>query len=120
MLSFAINTVLLVLAIDFTTYPLRHPARDVTFSRIGAIDHQSAKILLRYPIQMQNDTSLKVVFRTAPHERTEGGPWIDGPIVYLNEYADWTNYTILKNLWPNTVYECKYRFSFENMRLHLI
>lgn len=97
---------MLLLALDFTTYPLRYPAHDVTFIRVGAVNHKSAKLLVRYPQLGLNDTVLKVVFRPSrPDPKDEA--WLDGPTIQLKENADWTNFTVLVDLWPNTTYECK-------------
>lgn len=105
-LSLLLNTTILLLALDFTTYPLRYPAHDVTFARVGAIDHKSAKLLIRYPLSAHNSTALKVVFRPSRPDAKDVA-WLDGPVVHLNDDADWTNFTVLKGLWPKTSYECK-------------
>lgn len=48
-ISFLINTFLLLFVMDFVTRPTRYPARDVDFFRVGAIEHNSAKVSIRFP-----------------------------------------------------------------------
>jgi alkaline phosphatase D len=43
-----INTLLLLLAVDFTYTPA-FKIYDPTFTRVGAVDHDSAKVVVRYP-----------------------------------------------------------------------
>nr|AXF50744.1 phosphodie terase [Inonotus obliquus] len=107
-LSFLINSILLLSAADFVTHPIRHPAHDVTFVRVGAVDHRSAKISLRYPGSNSTDRhAVKVLFRPFSGDSTEQARWIEGPVVELLEQEDWANVTRIPNLWPSTTYEYK-------------
>ncbi|KAB5595684.1 hypothetical protein CTheo_922 [Ceratobasidium theobromae] len=56
-ISFAANTVLLLMALDFVSKPHFQPALDLTFARVGAVDSTSAKIVVRYPAAPEPPTT---------------------------------------------------------------
>lgn len=102
----AINTAVLLLALDFVFYPLIDNAKDVTFTRVGAVYPDAAKLIIRYPIPNATQGELKVLWR----QTVEGGEmsWNAGPAVSLNAEGDWVGTTRLDGLWPSTSYECKF------------
>ncbi|KAG8678594.1 hypothetical protein FRC09_019715, partial [Ceratobasidium sp. 395] len=56
-LSFFANAVLFSMVMDFVTKPYFVPANDVTFTRVGAVDSTSAKIMVRYPAAPEPTTT---------------------------------------------------------------
>lgn len=105
----SINTLLILLAADFVFSPVIDSANDVTFTRLGAIYPDAAKITVRYPpFSDTNATEHNVVilWRTATAAAAE--PWSDGLTLHLQPDLDWTNTTKLTKLWPSTEYECTY------------
>ena len=95
-----INSLLLLAAADLAFSPLVDPAPDVSFSRVGAVYPDAAKIIVRAPFQYD---FLHVLYRdtTSPDL-----PWIDGPPLNLVPQNDWAHTVRLDNLWPSTPYEC--------------
>lgn len=104
--SFVINTTLLLFCIDFMSAPLRSPAVDTVFARVGAIDHQSAKVVIRYPQPGINLTSVQLVHRVVSNDNEARQKWTIGPQIELSSLSDWVNTTLITNLWPSTDYEC--------------
>jgi alkaline phosphatase D len=107
-LTWSINTALILLAADFVFTPVVDSAADVTFTRVGAVYPDAAKIVVRYPISDANVTDRDVLILWRPATAAAAEPWTDGPIVHLQPESDWTNTTKLANLWPSTEYECAY------------
>ena len=103
-----INTLLLLLAVDFVYSPVIHSATDVTFTRLGAVYPDAAKITVRYPLSGTNATEHNVVILWRPATPAAAEPWSDGPTLHLQPDFDWTNTTKLTKLWPSTEYECTY------------
>ncbi|KAI5479069.1 alkaline phosphatase D [Pseudohyphozyma bogoriensis] len=117
-ISLIINTLLLVATLDSIWTPVLGMAEsDLTFVRVGAVDHTSAKIIARIPpestfIAPFNTTSegllaedegraAKVAFRpTKPL-----GKWQYGPEIVVDEEKDWTGLVKLEGLYANTEYE---------------
>ena len=99
-----VNSLLLLAAADLALSPLVHPAHDVSFSRVGAVYPDAAKIVVRAPFQYD---FLHVLYRdtTSPDL-----PWIDGPPLNLLPQNDWVHTVRLDNLWPSTPYECQSLF----------
>jgi len=107
-LTWTINTILILLAADFVFTPVVDSAADVTFTRVGAVYPDAAKIVVRYPISDANVTERDVLILWRPATAAAVEPWTDGPIVHLQPESDWTNTTRLASLWPSTEYECAY------------
>ena len=103
-----INTLLLLLAVDFVYSPVIHSATDVTFTRLGAVYPDAAKITVRYPLSGNNATEHNVVILWRPATPAAAEPWSDGLTLHLQPDFDWTNTTKLTKLWPSTEYECTY------------
>ena len=95
-----INSLLLLAAADLAFSPLLDPAHDISFSRVGAVYPDAAKIVVRAPFQYD---FLHILYRdtTSPDL-----PWIDGPSLNLLPQNDWAHTVRLDNLWPSTPYEC--------------
>ena len=110
-ITWSINTLLILFAADFVFTPVIDSAADVIFTRVGAVYPDAAKIVVRYPISDANSTenNVLVLWRSATAAAVE--PWTDGPIVHLQYESDWTNTTRLTKLWPSTEYECAYTFN---------
>ena len=110
-LTWSINTLLILLAADFVFTPVFDSATDVTFTRIGAVYPDAAKVLVRYPLLEPGATERHVRVQWRPVTVTAEDQWKDGPILHLNSESDWTNTTKLTKLWPSTEYECAFILS---------
>jgi hypothetical protein len=106
-LTLSINTLLILLAADFVLTPVIDSAVDVTFTRLGAVYPDAAKITVRYPLSGTNATEHNVIILWRPATAAAAEPWSDGPTLQLQPNFDWTNTTKLTKLWPSTEYECK-------------
>jgi len=95
-----INSLLLLAAADLALAPFFDPAHHLSFSRVGAVYPDAAKILVRAPFQ---NNSLHILYRDTT---TPQLPWIHGPAVDLLPQNDWAHTVRLDNLWPSTPYEC--------------
>ena len=105
----SINTLLILLAADFVFSPVIDSANDVTFTRLGAVYPDAAKITVRYPFSgSTNATENNVIILWRPTTAAAAEPWTDGPTLHLQPDFDWTNTTKLTKLWPSTEYECAY------------
>ncbi|KAN0105236.1 PhoD-like phosphatase domain containing protein [Russula decolorans] len=100
-----INTLLLLLAVDFVYSPVIDSAIDVTFTRLGAVYPDAAKVTVRYPPSGTNATEHNVVILWRPATPAAAEPWSDGLTLHLQPDFDWTNTTKLTKLWPSTEYE---------------
>lgn len=113
-INLAINSALLLAAAEFATTPFLDKARDVTFTRIGAVYSNGAKIVIRYPFSPAVNSSVNVLWR----EVSNGTHWQQGPRVVLSQDSDWVATVKIKNLWPRTSYECGFlaqqRFHYSN------
>jgi len=101
----SINTLLILLAADFIFSPIIDSAVDVTFTRLGAVYPDAAKITVRYPLSGSNATEHNVIILWRPATAAAAEPWSDGPTLHLQPDFDWTNTTKLTKLWPSTEYE---------------
>lgn len=104
--NFSINTFLLLASIEFIATPWFDDAASVTFTRLGAIYPDGAKIVIRYPLENATTHSLYVVYREVSGSGTTGADdWKDGPHADLTLGNDWTTTVQVGGLWPNTSYE---------------
>lgn len=127
-LNLVINTFFLLGAIDLTFRPYFDAATDVTFTRVGAVYPDAAKIVVRYPpvtaeatiTTAENTTEtipvdtlderlneVRVQWRQFPATPAvaETAPWKDGPILSLRAERDWISTAKLSGLYPSTIYE---------------
>jgi hypothetical protein len=107
-ITWSINTLLVLLAADFVFSPVIDSATDVTFTRLGAVYPDAVKVVVRYPLSGANATEHNVLVLWRPATAAAAEPWMDGPILHLQPEFDWTNTTKLTKLWPSTEYECTY------------
>ena len=105
LLNVAINTIVLLLAADFVIYPALDSAKDVVFTRVGAVYPDSAKLVVRYPVVNATESQLRILWRQAPS--TSDSAWHAGPAVHLTAEHDWVSTVTLDGLWPSTSYECE-------------
>lgn len=110
---FTINTLLLLLCIDFAASPLINKASSVTFTRVGAVYSDAVKITVRYPQFNTTEDGIRVIYREA--DKTSPDAWKNGPIAWIEEANDWTSTVKLKGLWPSKAYE--YRLASRNATL---
>jgi len=100
-----INSLLLACAFDLVTQPVRDPATDVVFTRIGAVDPDGAKIMVRYP-EIEGG-AVRVLWRqTSLGASSLESAWKDGPLIPLSNATDWVGVGRIGGLWPSTGYEC--------------
>ena len=104
--TWCINTILILLAADFVFTPVFDSATDVTFTRVGAVYSDAAKVVVRYPLFEAGATEHYVRVQWRPIADTADDRWNDGPVLHLGPEFDWTNATKLTKLWPSTEYEC--------------
>ncbi|KAF9007937.1 PhoD-like phosphatase-domain-containing protein [Cyathus striatus] len=101
-----LNLVLLLFSLDLALTPFFDSAEDVTFTRIGAVSPDSAKIVVRYPPNSAEETFNEILLTwreiRAPGEEMD---WSNGPLVNLTADTDWTQTIKLSNLWPSNDYE---------------
>ncbi|KAJ7582448.1 PhoD-like phosphatase-domain-containing protein [Mycena floridula] len=106
-ITVAINSIIFFACLEFTATPYLDTARDLSFTRVGAVYPDSAKIVVRYPAA-GNDTKndVQIFWRQVVADLNETAyPWRDGPLVSLSEEQDWTSTVKLSGLWPSTAYE---------------
>lgn len=101
--NLAVNTLLLAAAAEFVITPFFDKAQNVTFTRVGAIYANGAKIVVRYPSPSVEDSSVDVLWR----EVSNGTHWQQGPTANLSQHSDWVATVKVENLLPDTQYECK-------------
>ncbi|KAF8590013.1 hypothetical protein K439DRAFT_1382603 [Ramaria rubella] len=105
------NTALLLCTADFVTHPAREPATSLIFTRVGAVEPDSAKVVIRWPNPA--DGAIRIVWRQASTESTTlDAAWKNGPVVPLRNETDWVGVGKLSGLWPSTIYE--YRLAYSN------
>jgi len=87
----AINTLLLLATLDSAYHRYFDSAREVTFSRVGAVYPDSAKIVVRYPDFAVNATQriVHIVWREVRANTTHEDKWKDGPSLNLKASEDW-------------------------------
>ncbi|KAM0754931.1 Metallo-dependent phosphatase [Meredithblackwellia eburnea MCA 4105] len=80
---------------------------DLSFVRVGAVDHKSARLVARippFPLVPDNDqkgTGARVAYRpTKPV-----GRWIMGPEIKVSADRDWVGAVTVDGLWASTEYE---------------
>ncbi|TDL25073.1 hypothetical protein BD410DRAFT_785858 [Rickenella mellea] len=115
-ISFLVNTLLLAFAVDLVVHPLLNPAHDVIFTRVGAVDQNSAKVVVRYPSYHTHQWSVRIIYRRK--STIDGVAWQDGPVMNLTVSNDWVDTARIAKLWPKTSYE--YRLAHHNSSLDLL
>jgi alkaline phosphatase D len=102
--TIGINVLLALLALDLVfRAPLLHPSSDLRFSRVGYVDSESAKVLIREP-----DLSQYPVYAYLKTHDT--GRWKkEDTIFYIDEQTDYTHPITFEALSPDTQYT--YEFS---------
>ncbi|KAK4058377.1 hypothetical protein OIO90_000535 [Microbotryomycetes sp. JL221] len=116
-----VNFVLLAAVLDSVWSPiLGMNEHDLAFVRVGAVDHQSVKIVARIPPQPAVATSvtdnLTVYDDILPEEDFAGarlvyrptkplGKWATGVDVHVDAAKDWTGSVRINGLWASTEYE---------------
>lgn len=106
-MSLLINAVLLGFVLDFVYRPTLTTHDDLTFTRVGAVYHDSAKIVVRYP---GVDEGVRIVWKqvpTSPSELDNESGWTDGPFIRLNSEQDWIGVAKVDSLWTSTKYQCE-------------
>ncbi|KAH9967921.1 PhoD-like phosphatase-domain-containing protein [Russula dissimulans] len=111
-ITLSINTLLILFAADFVFTPFIDSATDVTFTRVGAVYPDAAKVVVRYPLSGINATEHDVLILWRAATTTAAEPWTDGPTLRLQLESDWTDAAKLTKLWPSTDYE--YALAFTN------
>jgi alkaline phosphatase D len=99
------------MAADFTFRPLLNLHDDLIFTRVGAVYHDAAKIVVRYPgvedgIRIVWKQSSGVVDAAADVRSDNEIGWTDGPLVKPSSDQDWVGVAKLENLWTSTTYQC--------------
>lgn len=102
-LNAVINGLLLLSAIEFTATPFFDSGSDVSFTRVGAVYPDGAKIIVRFP---QSNDTIRVVWRQSSSAPNQTNTWKDGPVLTLTDDQDWLDTIKLSGLWPSTPYEC--------------
>ncbi|KAI0340220.1 hypothetical protein BDW22DRAFT_450134 [Trametopsis cervina] len=98
-----INTILLLLYADLVLEPYLDDASDVTFTRVGAVNPDSVRLVVRYPHDNTTDGLVNVLWRQVDtHGASE---WTVGPSLNVTKANDWVSTTTLDGLWPSTRYE---------------
>lgn len=111
--SLLVNTLLLLVSIEFAAEDYLHDAPDAMFTRLGAIYPDSVKLAVRYP---HHNDPIHIVWRKVRESSDpQAQPWTLGPPIMLSEVDDWVNSTTISPLWPNTVYECNPLTLFSSM-----
>ena len=103
-INIAVNTVILLLAVDLVLYPLLDDARNVVFTRVGAVYPDAVKLVVRYPAPNATENEVHIMWRQIVSS-TETS-WHAGPHVNLKAEDDWVGIVKLEGLWPSTSYEC--------------
>ncbi|KAI0029405.1 PhoD-like phosphatase-domain-containing protein [Vararia minispora EC-137] len=106
--TFLINTLCLAACFDLVFEPYFDRAADVTFTRVGALTPDSAKIVVRVPPPLaSNKSSVQLLWRKIPSDvlATSTAAWTDGPLLTLIQDLDWVATAQINGLWPNTNYE---------------
>ena len=103
---------LLAAAVDFVVEPYFDDAKDVVYTRIGAVYPDAAKVVVRYPAVNATTNTVHIAWRPAGPLFSGDLSWRDGPAVELTPEDDWVKTIKLHGLWPSTEYECEYRLKF--------
>lgn len=103
-LNIAINTLLFSACLDLALNPVFYPETGVSFTRVGAVYPDAAKITVRFPaVEAVTEQDIRLLYREA---NSVVDTWKDGPMVSVQEKNDWVSTVRLANLWPETTYEC--------------
>ncbi|CAE6486246.1 unnamed protein product [Rhizoctonia solani] len=65
-ISFAFNSILMFMVMEYVSKPHFQPVHDLQFARVGAVDSTSAKIVVRYPAPPEPSTSATSTTTSAP------------------------------------------------------
>ncbi|KAF8334191.1 PhoD-like phosphatase-domain-containing protein [Cantharellus anzutake] len=117
-IGFLINLACIAMVADFVARPFYETHEDLVFTRVGAVYHDAAKIVVRYP---RPSEGLRIVWKQmdgtgmlAYSDSDESG-WVDGPSLDLKAEDDWVGVTRLDSLWASTRYQ--YRLATLNSTL---
>lgn len=128
LISFIINLSLLGMVADFTLRPLLNSQNDLVFTRVGAVYHDAAKIIVRYPGE---ESGVRIVWKqsngggssgsnaTLENDDNDESGWTDGPLVKLSPDQDWVGAAKLENLWTSTTYQCALCFLLNSIYFHI-
>ena len=102
------------MVVDFTFRPLLNSYDDLVFTRVGAVYHDAAKIVVRYPgekdgvrvVWKQFSGAVMGAAAAANATVDNESRWIEGPLVKLSPDQDWVGSAKLGNLWTGTTYQC--------------
>lgn len=105
------------MVVDFTFRPLLNSYDDLIFTRVGAVYHDAAKIVVRYPGEKDG---VRIVWKQFSNAvvgvtnatRDNESQWIRGPLVKLSPDQDWVGSAKLGNLWTGTTYQCASNLRF--------
>jgi alkaline phosphatase D len=90
-------------ALDHTFHPYFDPVPDVTFTRIGAVYPDSAKLVVRYPDASVNATQrdVRIIWREVKRKAnlSDETGWKNGPVLSLKESEDWVGTVKLRGTW---------------------
>lgn len=98
----AINIAIWMMVGEFMLHPVLDPAKDVIFTRVGAIYPDSVRLVVRYPHPNATEAVLRILWRQTDSEE----PWSHGLPLNLSSGRDWVNTATIGGLWPSTSYEC--------------
>ncbi|EMD34490.1 hypothetical protein CERSUDRAFT_141018 [Gelatoporia subvermispora B] len=107
-----INTLLLAATVDFVVEPYFDDAKDVIYSRVGAVYPDAAKLVVRYPAENVTTNTVHIAWRPVDPLFGDDTVWRAGPVVELTQEDDWVGTVKLRGLWPSTDYE--YRLQYSN------
>ncbi|CAE6421975.1 unnamed protein product [Rhizoctonia solani] len=65
-ISFAVNSVLFLMMLEYVSKPHFQPVHDLQFARVGAVDSTSAKIIVRYPAPPEPSTATSTTPAPSP------------------------------------------------------
>ncbi|KAJ7273422.1 PhoD-like phosphatase-domain-containing protein [Mycena rebaudengoi] len=106
-----INALLVLASVEFIATPYLDTAQDLSFSRLGAVSSDSAKISVRFP---DVNATTQLLFREYKAGDVPNA-WRNGPALVFSPEYDFVRTVKLAGLWPNTSYE--YALSTPNRTL---
>lgn len=97
-LTIGVNVVLALFALDLVFRgPVLYPSADLRFSRVGFVDTDSAKLLIREPDSSQ--------FPIYAYLKDQSGRWTkEDTIFYIDNETDYTHPITFEPLYPDTKY----------------
>ncbi|KAF8894022.1 PhoD-like phosphatase-domain-containing protein [Infundibulicybe gibba] len=104
--NLAVNTILLLAAADAALAPFWDHANHVVFTRVRAVNHDSLKIVARYPFA----TNTRIRWRETD------GEWSDGPTFNFTEELDWVDTISIGGLSSATDYE----YTIDNITVYSV